>query len=326
MRTTEESTAKNQDADLLQVSAKGLIEAPKTAAGMVVPIKTAVTSVLSILGIVMTAGILVGEQNDTPPRFSRLACGNLCTEESGLLSVPTKPRYNDKMTQRENPFLKILRKPKKDRPVLDLAMTAGEVVSDTLTKGDALEAIPIVNLALKVVKAKDSIADSIYASKLVGFVNGIGDFTSEEREKAAAQFLKDDATKAGETVLLVLDRITDLDKPALLGFLFKQFAIGHITSEELRRLAVAVDIAFADDLRDFLTPRSQQVGSEEQQEDCRRRLTPTGLTFLHIEGGGFDAGSEPKYYSTRLGAAFFQLVNGSPSIDSIPSPGRRVAG
>eukprot|EP01034_Spumella_vulgaris_P010151 gene10151-12877_t len=128
------------------------------------------------------------------------------------------------MTQ--NQFTKLLRKPKKDRPVLEFAMTAGEVVSDSVMRGDVLEAVPFVNLAFKAVKAKDSIRDAIFAQKLIGFVNGFEDFTPEDRARLSLELATDEGKKAGETLILVLDRVTDLDKPALLGFLFKSFAAG----------------------------------------------------------------------------------------------------
>jgi hypothetical protein len=225
------------------------------------------------------------------------------------------------MTQ--NTFIKLLKKPNKDRPLLELTMTVGEFAADTVTKGDVLEAVPFVNIAFKALKAKDSIADAMFANKLVLFVNGIGELSEEELRSAKEQFLRDDGKKAGETLLLVLDRITDLDKPELLAFLFKQFVNGELSAEQLRRLSVAVDVGFADDLRELLTPMAGR--SEEEAQDCRRRLMPTGLTSIHI-GSGYGNAGESSYHYTELGALFFRLVNGFPPMDSIPFEGRRVAG
>jgi hypothetical protein len=225
------------------------------------------------------------------------------------------------MTQ--NQFAKLLKQPKKDRPVLDFAMTTGEVMADVATKGEVFALVPGVNWAFKALKAKDAIADAIYAKKLVEFINGIGEFSDDERAKAAAQFEKAGATKAGETVLLVLDRITDLDKPALLGFLFRCFATGKLTAQQLRRLCVAVDFGFADDLLDLLDPDAKL--SKEEVQDCRRRLVPTGLTSLHI-ASGFGVGGESSHHYTRIGVLFFKLINGTDPVDEIPYDAPRVAG
>ena len=219
----------------------------------------------------------------------------------------------------QNKFIKLFAEPKKDRPVLDLTLTVGELAADTVMKGDVLEAVPFVGLAFKALKAKDTVSDALYARKLVGFVNGIGDLAPKEREKAAAQLLKQDAQVAGETILLVLDRITDLDKPELLGLLFKHFALGRMTSEQLRRLAVAVDSAFGDDLRDFLWKPPEST--EEDVQDCLRRLAPSGLTFLNFEPGTIRM---PKYHFTELGTFLFGLVLGEHLNDPVPS-GRRPA-
>jgi hypothetical protein len=225
------------------------------------------------------------------------------------------------MTQ--NTFLKLLKKPTKDRPLLELTMTVGELAADTATKGDLLEAVPFVSLAFKALKAKDSISDAMFANKLVLFINGIGELSDDERGRPREKFLQDGGKKAGETLLLVLDRVTDLDKPELLAFLFKQFVNELISSEQLRRLCVAVDVGFADDLRDLLTPEAGR--SEQEKQDCRRRLMPTGLTAIHI-GNRYDDLAESSYHYTELGALLFRLVNGYPPLDSIPSDGRRVAG
>jgi hypothetical protein len=224
---------------------------------------------------------------------------------------------------RKNKFIKLLNKPEKDRPMLDVTVGAGELAAEMLTNEAVLEAVPIVSFAVNALKAKDSVVDAIYANKLVRFVNGIGELTKEDIQLAREKFLRDDGKKAGETLLLVIDRLTDLDKPELLGFLFKQFIMGHITSEQMRRLSVAVDVAFGDDLRDLLDPESKL--SNEQMQDCRRRLAPTGLTFLFV-ASGFGVGGESSYHFTVLGKVFYQLVNGEAPNDELPFEGRRVQG
>lgn len=217
----------------------------------------------------------------------------------------------------QNPFIKFLKQPKQDRPLLELTMTAGEQVVDAAIAGHVLEAVPFVDYAFKALKAKDSIADAMFRNKLVLFVNGIGQLSNEELRKAKNEFLKDEGKKAGETLLLVLDRITDLDKPELLGFLFKQFVNGRLTPEQLRRLTVAVDVGFGDDLRDLLDPNLQAAG--ERTEDCRRRLVPTGLTFLHV-AVGLDVAGQMSYHFTALGRLLYELVHKVAPIDEIEWP------
>lgn len=209
-------------------------------------------------------------------------------------------------------LLRILAKPSKDRPVLDAVATTAEVIADAAMRGDVLEAIPFVNLAVKALKGRDSIRDAFYAEKLVGFVKGIGELTPEDVLRMRQKLSDDDeARKAGETLLLVLDRLTDLDKPELLGFVFRQFADGKFSSTELRRLAVAIDMAFADDLRIVL-----HRGYEERQalEDAKERLVAAGLARLRF-GEGLKDESVVRYVSTPLGQLLFHVVNGFPDPD-----------
>lgn len=194
--------------------------------------------------------------------------------------------------------------PKKDRPGIDLALTVSEVIADANVADATLEAIPFVDLVFKVLKAKDAIADALYARKLVGFIRGIGDLSDFDRNRIAEELIGDEGTKVGETLLLVLDRVTDLEKPELLGFLFRQFSEKRITGPQLRRLSEAVDAGFADDLQVFLDP--DQSFSEAEIQDCRRHLTHTGLTVLTVLTG-WDAGPT-RYDLTDLGELFFELV------------------
>jgi hypothetical protein len=206
----------------------------------------------------------------------------------------------------KNRFSKGLWGSKKERPVLDLAMTVAEVISDAAVSDAALAAIPFVDIAFKVVKAKDTIADAMYAAKLVGFINGVGHLEDADRERVAKQLLEKEGAKVGETLLLVLDRVTDLDKPALLGFLFRKYAERELRGTQLRRLTSAVDLAFGDDLLQFLDVDYR--GRATQDEDCRSRLVHTGLTALNI-ATGWDA-KQPTYECTELGVRLFELVNG----------------
>ena len=58
--------------------------------------------------------------------------------------------------------------------------------------------------------------------------------------------------RIGNTLLLVIEKVTDLEKPKLLGQLFIAYIDDIISDETLRRLVHCVDIAFIDDLMALL--------------------------------------------------------------------------
>lgn len=197
----------------------------------------------------------------------------------------------------ENRFKRALTAPAKERPVLDLFTNGGEAVADILMKDELFAAVPLFSTAFKAMKALDSMRDRMFVAKLVGFVTEVEAAPAEVRAELARSLAAEgEGRKAGETLLLVLEKLTDMDKPALLGLLLVRFGEKRLNAVELRRLVSAVDIAFGDDLAAFLdeSPESiQQIGKQGHREG----LLPSGLTRVHV-GDTFET----------LGSSFVQVT------------------
>lgn len=185
---------------------------------------------------------------------------------------------------------------KKDRPVLEAALETGEAVANVILDDDVLGEIPIIGTAIKVCKAADAVRDRIFAAKLIRFVQGLSAISEEQkqrfREKLASS--PDEAHKVGETLLLVLEKVTDLDKPLLLSQIFVAYMDGIISGRELRRLCQAIDTAFADDLHRLLTAEKLP---EKSGEPGMQYLVASGLTRL-VAGGTYD----------ELGKLFYEIT------------------
>jgi hypothetical protein len=132
--------------------------------------------------------------------------------DAHLEKIPTrKGRY----VSVQNRFKRLLSDPAKDRPVLDAVASTAESVADIAIKDELLAAVPFVSTAFKVVKAMDSARDRLFAAKLQAFVAEVDTLDPTERMQLSKKLTADDGgRKAGETLLLVLDKITDMDKPA----------------------------------------------------------------------------------------------------------------
>ena len=76
-------------------------------------------------------------------------------------------------------------------------------------------------------------------------------------------------------LVLVLEKITALDKAVILARLFIAYIFGYLTADEFRRVSDAVDQAFIDDIKIFLEALDPL---EESSEPFMRNLSPTGLT------------------------------------------------
>ena len=167
----------------------------------------------------------------------------------------------------------------KDRPVVEATLESGEVVADILMRGDALAEIPLIGTAIRICKAADTIRDRAFAIKLSRFVLNLESITEEQKRKLKDKMRAgmDDAQRVGETLLFVLERVTDLDKPLLLSQIFLAYIDGVVSSESLRRLCQAVDMAFPDDLKQLL---AVEPPARKSDEPWMRYLVSSGLTRL----------------------------------------------
>lgn len=207
-----------------------------------------------------------------------------------------------------NRFRKMLTSPAKDRPVLDLTMSTAEAIADVLMRDELIAAIPVIGTAFKTVKAMDSIRDHLFASKLQQFLAQAETMPQEDRVEAARMLGADDeGRKSAETLLMVLDRITDLDKPALLGMLFMHFGSGRLTASELRRLALAVDAAFSDDLEVFLNEPEEAL-EMDMTASHRESLISAGLTRALPADDVYNLGLV-KFRVTQWGRLLHSLAN-----------------
>lgn len=219
-----------------------------------------------------------------------------------------------------NRFKQMLVAHAKDRPALDATMSTAETVVSFLMKDEVISAIPIFGTALKAVKALDSIRDQMFVAKLQQFLAQAEMMSKEDRLLAAQKLaIDEEGNKTAETLLMVLDRITDLDKPALLGVLFMHFGRGGLAASEFRRLAAAVDAAFSDDLAMFLSEPAV-VLDMDRMSSHREALVAAGLTRALPVDDVYNLGLV-KFRVTQWGKLLHSLVNTQVVGDS-PSTSR----
>lgn len=212
-----------------------------------------------------------------------------------------------------SPAVRSFLRPSKDRPVLDVAASTAETLADIAMQGDLIASIPVVGLAVKALRARDSFRDALFAEKLTLFIKHLEDMPLVDRLAMRERFENDgEARAAGNTLLLVLERLTDFDKPALLAFLLACFARGQIDALALRRLAVAVDLAFPEDLREFLEqPLEATFPAVKPEPECRGRLVAAGLTEVAV-GVTWESDGAVVYPASELGRRLHDLLREQP--------------
>jgi hypothetical protein len=193
---------------------------------------------------------------------------------------------------------------KKDRNILEAFMEATEAAVDFATESEAIKAVPVVGTALKLLKGADDLRSRALRKKLRRFLS-----EPSLLQALAAQDFKDDilqstgrAKEIGEALFLILDKVTDMAKPALLAKCFASFLDGKVQSFQFEALAHAIDLAFIHDLEVFHAP-----DHASHLADWQSRLTAVG--FMKVKDEAWN-GSQT-YEATTLGKAYLFCLSHS---------------
>lgn len=140
--------------------------------------------------------------------------------------------------------------------------------------------IPGVGPALEIANKLRSIVDTLFARKIVKFLNEFGQLSPESRneffERLAA---KDETERFGETVLLLLEKADDPEKPAVIGRLIRAAVLDKFSLEIAFRLCAIVNRSYFLDLKKLEEFESENTGSDA---DISSSLMSLGL--LKIAG------------------------------------------
>jgi hypothetical protein len=170
----------------------------------------------------------------------------------------------------------------------DLAIELGEFEIGALLDEDVLKEIPIIKSVIACRKTWAAIQDQLFLRKVANFLRACPKFTQVEKENFLDKHLKNpkDAKHLGNTIVLVLDKFDDFDKPAMYTKLFAAHVRVRIDYDNFRRLGAAINSAFVGDLKRI---SSLPADPKKHSEKFLELLLPSGLTV--VQGG-----------ETRLGA------------------------
>jgi len=190
--------------------------------------------------------------------------------------------------------------PRKDTSTsIEAGLETSEVIIDILSEGAMWADIPVIGTALKLCRAADEVRQTIFAAKLARFISNLNEATDRQKLAIRSRVEKSpqEAAKVGETLILVLEQVTDMDKPAMLACLLLSYAENVISHVELRRLCQAVNLSFVDDLRMFLEANDEDRSAPWMEAICAAGLSrPAGGTTYDTDGEIF-------YDMTVLGMA-----------------------
>jgi hypothetical protein len=194
----------------------------------------------------------------------------------------------------------------------EVAIAVSEVALDSLTDNEIIKDIPVIGIFVRLARATMSIPDRIFAKKVERFISVTNSIPRDKRDQFhdRLEAEPDLRRKAGEVLVLTLDRVEDLQKAAITGKLFSHFITGDIAFDILRRLLVAVDRAFIDDLLSF--PQWALEGRSADSFDPQS-LDGTGLVDpVYPVFGDVPANKRaaPTFGCSKLGELYARLLVG----------------
>ncbi|MDZ8236233.1 MAG: hypothetical protein RMZ69_03500 [Nostoc sp. ChiQUE01a] len=135
----------------------------------------------------------------------------------------------------------------------DILADLGEVALDSLIEG-IVKDIPVLGSAVKIAKLSKTITDQIFLLKVKNFLLGLENISPEEKQIFFSKLNNnsEEKSKVGECLVLIINRLDDLEKAQILAELFLKLIKEKINLETFRRLASAIDIAFIEDLKTLI--------------------------------------------------------------------------
>ena len=132
----------------------------------------------------------------------------------------------------------------------NIATTGSEIVLNSILEKDLLKEIPVFKSMINIYEGINQIREDIFIKKIYKFLFEINDISVEKRNKMIEK-LGDEISqkKAGETIIVLLDRLDNMEKPTIIGRLFRSFIEEKIDYKMFLRLSSIIDRSFLPDLK-----------------------------------------------------------------------------
>jgi hypothetical protein len=166
-----------------------------------------------------------------------------------------------------------------------------EVTLDAILQNGILKDIPVISTITGITKTILSIRDQFLVKKILSFLFELQDITDKEREKFIHDMDNDTKyqQKIGESLIMLIERLDDLEKPAFLAKLLKARIRGDINHHQFLRFASVIDQMLIQDLKNFLNAISDNTGPEHFAEYLYRfglsHITFDDTNYIKAEKG-----------------------------------------
>lgn len=188
----------------------------------------------------------------------------------------------------------------------DIAYELSEIGLDQFLDEGFINGLPVVGAIAKIFKVSLDMRNRIFLAKVAKFLFRLRDVTKEQNKVFEEKIRNDPKLKkkVGQTLVLILERLDDLEKSDMIGKCFACYLSNKITFSQFRRLSSAIDLAFIDDLNALIGTAAE---SNESLMNPKENLARTG--FIRFQGSGeLGGGDEISYFLSPLGQLFIDIM------------------
>jgi hypothetical protein len=187
-----------------------------------------------------------------------------------------------------------------------------DVSFNTKTLRSLLGAIPALDIGTRGYDIGCSIHNDLFLKKIVGFLKGCGNLTEGEKAEFRKQLETDPdcRRRAGENILLILDRVDNFDKTELLGKVFAARVRGEIGEDTFYRLATGITNASITDLK-LLRISYEKIATYDMKAGKPFSDTLDDATSQALYNAGFvkaDGYTEMTFLPNELGSTLIRLM------------------
>ena len=193
-------------------------------------------------------------------------------------------------------------------PAGEAAIELAEAALDQGMVEGIVRDIPILGVLAKLNQAKRSVSDAIFLRKLTRFLKELNSVTVKDREKLLEKYPdgSEEQQVLGENLMLSLERLDNVKKPAILARFFAAYIREQIDYVTFTRLASSLE-RFNIELLPHLIwsygHKEQYIGTTE---DIIHELSLAGLFTASLAGAGALSGGAG-FDQSELGRKFLTI-------------------
>jgi hypothetical protein len=186
---------------------------------------------------------------------------------------------------------------------------AAELGLDSILDDGVLKDIPVLSTIIGLVKTGGAIKDYLYLKKIYRFLGALKDVPASERQELINKLGSDEneRAKAGENILLIIDRLDNVNKPEILGYMFRDYLIGKISKTNFMLLTKSLELFNLELTANIKSYYEGPYNKELSSNDALQSLATSGLVGMYFGSGAINSGGGG-YRKNELGAVFIEYL------------------